>query len=312
MAVASPDQHVAISPDLDYQPVNLRHGTKVFSQIYQQTGGTVNSIPVAATAESIFELPAGTAFNLSESYVRCTLTPTASGAGNFNWVHELSHMVSEIHLYTRGGQFLCQLTQAEHYQVMTRGWQTSLTDFMGNDALDKYYPSRAAGTTADIGGRHAATVQSSAPFTEMNYFQVGGSNTATPVQSLNMRLGSFKDTVFAMNKSFMFPETLLLRIVWGPAQRFTFFGTSATVPATAAAAAVGPVAISNLALMLAIEKDMGVISDLSTIAASGFKIPIPYVYVRKQATTASTSQNWTVRITPDMGFGVKRSLASND
>jgi hypothetical protein len=46
-----------LSPELDYHPQTYKHGSKVFTQIYQQTGGQSVTIPPAATQDSIFEIP---------------------------------------------------------------------------------------------------------------------------------------------------------------------------------------------------------------------------------------------------------------
>jgi hypothetical protein len=59
--------------------------------------------------------------------------------------------------------------------------------------------------------------------------------------------------------------------------------------------------------MLNVETDPSVIADLRGLLGTGYKMPIPFVNQNRQADgVASTSKAITVRITPDMGFAVKR------
>ena len=76
------------------------------------------------------------------------------------------------------------------------------------------------------GGRLGGTVQASAPYTEQMYATVGGINTATPVSPFAIRLSRFKNTILSMKKAFLFPDVILLRVVWGPGQKFLSTGTA--------------------------------------------------------------------------------------
>lgn len=299
---------VVISEELDYKPMTFRSGSKKYTKIYQQTGGQTVSVGVTSSAESIFEIPIK-AFNLSESFIQGLATPTAGGADVYNWSH-VSHLATEVILYTRSGVELARIPNAVNYLAMVRGWNIKMSEFMDMDPLDRFYPSRAAGTTADIGGHHVAPVPAVAPYTEPKYFEVGVSNSATPLVQFNLRLGQFADTIFALKKSLMFGETILLRVVWGPAQRMFSTGSSATVVATATAVPAGPVTISNLALFLNIETDAAIVADLSNLVrTSGYSMPIPFVNCRKQYIAGGTTTlALTAKITPDMGYLCKRLI----
>jgi hypothetical protein len=296
-----------LSPELDYKPQSYKHGSKVLTQIYQQTGGQTVTIPPTATQDSIFEIPIK-AITLADSFLRGIATPTAGGAGNYNWAQESVHLISEIHLYTRGGQYLCQLFNAANYDAMTTPWNTQLDSFMTADSLDRFYPSRALGTTTDIGGRAVGAFPSSAPYTEQQYMKPGTANAATPVIPFNIRLGRYRNTILALKKAFLFPDVILLRVVWGPGQKVMSMSTSATDPTAGAAIPAGNITISNLSLFLSVETDPAIISDLTALVSTGYQMPIPFVYVNRQSTTASTSQAITVKVTPDMGFAVKQLI----
>ena len=68
-----------LSPELDYKPRTYHHGSKVYTQIYQQTGGQTVTIPPAATQDSIFEIPIK-AIVFGDSYIRGIATPSALAA----------------------------------------------------------------------------------------------------------------------------------------------------------------------------------------------------------------------------------------
>ena len=109
----------------------------------------------------------------------------------------------------------------------------------------------------------------------------------------------------------MLPEIVLLRVVWGPMQRFAWQallagGTSATDPfAGVISVPNNGVTISNLNLYLALETDDAIISDLLALQHKGYEMAIPAVSSNKQVSTG-TSIAITVKVTPDMGFLLKQ------
>jgi hypothetical protein len=291
------------SPEYDYQPSVLRHGSKIYTKIVQQTGGSSVTIPVSGTVESIFEIPIK-AISLADTFIRGTLVTTAEAA--FLWTFENVHPATELHLMTRSGQYLSSNYRLANYDVLTTPWQTELEDFMSNDAADRFYPSRDTGATANVGGRLTGTPQA-VPYTEMKYGQVSASAGTLSIP-FTMRLGRYRDTIFALKKTMMFGDVLLLRVVWGPWQKFSVKNASGTDPSAGTPAVpVNTVTVNNLAMFLAVETDSAIVADLVAHTNSGYQMPIPFVnsYV-VQGT--GTSQSVTVKITGAMGFLLKRII----
>ena len=144
----------------------------------------------------------------------------------------------------------------------------------------------------------------------MKYLQGGTVNGATPVFEFTIKLSDFHDTFLAMRKAIMLPEIVMLRVVWGPVQRFAWksvdAGTSDTDPFIGAIIPTAVVNITELALYLALETNDDIINDLLTLQRTGYEMAFPSVSSNKQATTASTTQSITVKVTPDMGFLLKQ------
>src|SRR6185437_5016346 len=299
-----------LTPELDMKPAMYRHGSKIFTQITQQSGGTAVTIPVSTTAESIFEIPIK-AFYLSDSYIQGVLTPTAGGAGPpafYNWFHKHTHFISEMYLMTRGGTYLVQLQNMDKYQVLTRGWNVPYDEFVTADDTDRFGPSRNTGKTADVGGRPTQTgLPASAPYTEIQYAERGSINSATPVIPFTIRLGKFHNTIMALRKAMLFPEVLILRVIWGPMNRFSWIGSDPTDATAGAADPAGVAAVSNLNLYMAMENDPTVISDLIALQQTNYQMAIPFLSLSRQpAPTIGTNLAVTVRVTPEMGFMLKQ------
>ena len=298
---------VVLSPELIYKPTSYRHGSKMFTRIVQQTGGTSVSIPVATTQESIFEVPVR-AFYMGDSYIQGVATPTAGGAGFYNWFHKHTHYISELHLMTRGGTYISQLYNADRYRVATRGFHVKMEDFLAADDVDRFGPSRMSGVTPDVGGRVTSRAYpATAPYTEIQYAERGATmNSTTPVMSFTAKLSDYSDTIFALKKAHLLPEIVLLRVVWGPLNRFSWIGNDPTDATSGAAVPAGALTISNMYLHLATENDPVITDDLMKLQNAGYQMAIPWVYCNRQVTTAATALNITVKVTPDMGFMVKQ------
>src|SRR5665647_1003582 len=266
-----------LTPELDYKPAAYRQGSKIYTQIIQQSGGSNVNIPVSSVVYTDFEIPMR-AMYLSDSFIRTTATPVAPGAGMYNWFRKDQHFISEISLMTRSGVFLCQLTNADRHRALTHGSHVTMDDFLATDDYHRFNPSRMSGLTADVGGRPTATaLPASSPYTEIQYAERGGSNAATPFP-LDIRLSDYHDTIFAMQKCMLFPEIVILRVAWGPYNRFAWTGSD---PTDATAGAADPVAVagtcmtlSGVSLQLQIENDPSITHDLMAMQADAYQVAI--------------------------------------
>lgn len=300
-----------ISQELDYKPLGYLHPTYRYTKITQQTGGTIVTVPATTSQESIFQIPTK-AFSFAESFITGTLTP-GQVAANYNYLSAKVPFANEIHLYTQGGQYMCQITNLVNYMSVVRPATTPYDQYMTNEPTDRLYPIKTIGAapiaTPDFGSRPDGTA-ADRPYSDIQTIitDIGAVNTALPAPQFVFRLGDIADTIFAMKKAFLFPEFIYLRVVWGPVSKFLWNSTSATNPSigTPAVASVAAT-ITNMQLYLACETNQDIIQSLrSKLQSSGMNIPIPYVHTNKVQVTTSTNQTVTLQIGPDKGYLVKK------
>ena len=101
--------NVLISPALDYKQMSVSRPTYRFSRLLPNTGSSSLTVTSAGGQEILIEIPAGKAFNLSESRLLYSITniATAGAAISYWYRADILPFVSQIQLYTRSGQYLC-------------------------------------------------------------------------------------------------------------------------------------------------------------------------------------------------------------
>jgi hypothetical protein len=305
--------NVVISPEMDYHPVDFRHPTYKFQKIPLQAGGTsINPLYATQGVESIWELPIK-AFSLPESYITGTFTPGAST--HFNFLFEHVPFISEIQLMSTSGRKLCDISNQAliNYQAVTRPPNTPLEEFMTTDPTERLYPIKSIGAAAETAatgsGFRMNDTAADRPYTDIRFLKVGVDTTATPIVNFVFKLGQIKDTIFSMKKAMLFPETVLLRVLWGPAQKFMCNSTAETAVITGAAVPTDG-RIDNLSFYLACETNQEIVNTLQAqIASTGIQLPIPYVTVVKSAPNAAVSQTVQVKIAaPIHGLKIKKII----
>lgn len=233
-----------ISLEKDYSPAECKHPTYMYRPLSQQSGGNSITFTAAGTAESIFELPS-IAFKLSESYIMGTATTTAT-ATYFTWASVLAGLASNIRLYRKTGRTLAEITDMQPINALMRPLHTKSKDFITADPLELLSPIKTTGAVATPDGRLDGTAADKAYAEIKNIAAVsaGAGGTAGVADPFTWRLSAIKETIFAMTKTLVFPEVIMMRVQWGPGVRSFWLGTSQTNPATAAAPFTGLVTTS--------------------------------------------------------------------
>lgn len=144
-------------------------------------------------------------------------------------------------------------------------------------------------------------------YTEPSYVYRSALEAGAAESALNMNvmlpLKYLKNTIFSVDKDIYFGEIIIMRIVWGPSVKTVFSNTNATILNTGALATVNNIAIFNLALYLAVEKNPEITNQLRTqVAGTGFSVLIPYIYTYKNNLNG-TNQNVSLRF--NRGHGMK-------
>src|SRR5689334_6937380 len=113
--------------------------------------------------------------------------------------------------------------------------------------------------------------------------------------------------LFLLDKDIYANEILIMRIVWENSNRILFYSTSASNPiAGGAVAYAGNITATNIALFLAVEKNLLIANELiQKVAAGGLSIQIPFVYSFLN-NLSGTSQTVSIRLNRGHGKTCKK------
>ncbi len=304
-----------IKSELDYKKVDVSYPEYRISKILPQNGSQLVTITGGGGQASVFEIPANV-FNLAQSKLSFTMTPASAGAGVANWLpKDTLSMIQAVQLYTRAGVYLCDLQYANTYSNLVTPIETKLEDFLeyplgGTTAVESQV-SRGLRRSNALGSSSTKTVASPCAlrpdatsarvnYTEKQYCEPGTLATADPALSFQIPLDQFKQSILACNKDLYVGESLILRITWSAVNRIGFTSTDVTDPSAGAAALANDVAISNLALFLAVEQNQAIKSGLMSKVSSGFSMMIPYIHGYK---TNLNGANQNVSLRFNRGHG---------
>ena len=285
-----------VTKELDTKVHDISAPDYKFTRIYPQTGGQTVT-PGSSTAETIFEIPTKP-INLARSTITWTRSILAQGAGNFTWIPQDTYgEIQSITLLTQRGVEIVKLDNApSNYLKVIRKKETPYQEYVDNDRPDQLYRSDSLAavnyTGVSIGGATTGAAIGGS-YLENKYHLISGDNAANthPVQ---LKLSSILNTIFSFNKDIVFPEIILLRIIWSNA-KLGWLTTSATVPSTGAAVFATMPTFTSLTLNLAVETRPDIERALRERLVSGYKLLIPFVWTTKTTTTAATSLNVSVK-----------------
>lgn len=221
-----------IPAQLDYKRLDYAGPKYKFSRIVPLSGSQTVSLPVSSTAEVLMEIPTNV-FNFAESYLYANIAIPAQGAGNHIWYHaDGMPLISEIDLMTRSGVYLCQIPNFQNYMKIVRKIFTPWKEFESNDASSFLYMSdapvnQAPAITPNNGVASTNYVESAYVVSDSSLGQA--SNTQINL-TMNLKLDAIKKTIFALNKDLVFPDIIVFRILFGPANKFAYFSTSGNDP----------------------------------------------------------------------------------
>lgn len=290
-------------------------------KILPQSGGQSATIGSAGGESTIFELPV-ICQNLHRSLLRFDMTPAAQAATFYSWIFKDSAcMIRQIQLLTRGGQYLCDLNDANIYTHITFKSHTKLSDML---AMDTYSSDDGTGlfrcssglessTDGSTFARRVAATPTDAyrAYIEAQYIEPGQSaNAAVPTLSVTIPMKMIYNTIFSLDKDLYFGEVLQLRIVWGNRDRVGFKATSATDYDSAEVVFTADVNITNLSFWLAVETNPDICNVVKkqVESAEGLNVLHDFVYSNKRGFTSATSQNVIARYNRSQGMHLKKII----
>ena len=318
---------VQVAPELDYSEKSVGGGStykfqKIFPNETQSLTGQANG-PTTCT----FELP-DVGMNLSKSILSFIWKQTEVNA-KYLFLHTgcVPH-IDNITLSTKGGVILAELKQCGHFTRLVQPYTTPLKRFLNksvnrsratallcvNDQGDMFHRSdvlKSTVPTAD-GVPSAFFIQSNLTIAAGNLSYTGpaeviaevkgdGANAGDGCIKVSMNLGELIHTLFAVNKTLVFGQKLVISIQFQHGAKVGFTGDALS----GASGVVNPVAIASnpaitsVLLYLATEQNAGVVAALRQKVAEGFTMPCPFVYMQKMAliADATNSVRWSINRT---------------
>lgn len=124
---------------------------------------------------------------------------------------------------------------------------------------------------------------------------IGTINADTPVVNYRVNFDDLFGTFLSLDRSYYFPETVLLRVTLQPVSQWGFTSDSGAISQNVGL--LTPIALSNLVLKVSQERNQSVVSQLQqTVMTEGMQQIIPFVYSFKQAVTNSSQHVVSQRV----------------
>lgn len=286
MSVATVDEKADLKKEVEVLTSNLR-----FTKIFQNTGADTVTIGNAQQT-STFEIPA-VAFNLAKSYLNYKASFAAQGAGQYAHIFKDVVPWSRLELYTRGGVYLCDITNMDYAHRAMGIRYKSVKDFQDSKA--------------GILDRFGSSVQNG--FFTIEETESSGANATLDDVAWRINLSELYQTAFSLDKSIMLREVLLLKITWNPSTHWGYQSDNANAGAGTMTALGGNVSVSAMNLFLAQEMNGSLINSLNNrIMAGSLNALIPYVHVFKNTLNNQVSHSISTRLNRGHGERVQEIM----
>jgi len=202
-------------------------------------------------------------------------------------VQDLSPLDSKYQNYTLFST--STLTGIGSFFDSTGSFSADANSFVPQDHVGNYYMRQN-------GSKYSTALE---PLNVIN----GSLNGDDPIVNREVYLGSYKNSILSLNKDILFNELMLLEITWNTRDKLGFISKSVNDPTVTPAVLPDDVQISDMYLLLAVNKDPILKQQLRNQINSetGFIINIPYVIQTNQTSNASTEQSMTVQVDRNNG-----------
>jgi len=298
-----------MSRTIDFHRESKSPSVYKYSIVNPQNGQNTVSLVGTAQREVVFELPSR-AMNLHRTYLNIEFKTPAQGVGHTSWLwKDIFGLIDNMRLRTSGNVELMRLEYARMYMKLLKK-DIKIEDFITFADEEFPYPNRNESAKGEdefpTGGEimnklHPVYVQSA-----------GGNaanNNAHPTVRVRFNLGKFIGTIFEVDKTLYFPESIFLHMMLGPWRNLGFSVDTAVAatPAGVAAELVGNgITLNNVHLAVAIEKNPDTAAlVMNTVNTTGLSVPIPVTLGYENNISGST-QTVTVRLSAGSGQLLRR------
>mgnify|MGYP003110075979 CR=1 FL=1 len=308
-----------LDPTLDYTSKQLENSSYTHMKIVRQSG-----VSTASTGEDIqFELPVQ-AINLARSYMTIEYRCDAPGANNYNWIHEGIVPFQSLQLFTRGGQYICDIRDnCTDYSRVAMTYSATDTELEQGSSAPDATPLHCSNDLKSQIGHLTAVGSTAKRYWEQNYLFTPSTiindvptptantaidGTANKTYKLLIPLKSIKETIFAVDKSVLFGEILVLKVKMAASDDIGFRSVASVNPNTGGALSLTNLTFSEVYLYVASERNASVVEALNaqTNSQEGFSLLVPYPTVFRNQRDAATQQNITLRLNRSHGNSLKK------
>lgn len=314
------------SKQLDYSKQGGAAPKYSYFKTVPQSGSQSVTVTTAGGQQSVFEIPIGV-YNFARSYLNFTLTVPAETNRSYLYVANLC-MFAQLQVFTRTGKFLVDLSDLNNFTdvvnrcLISHEELESLDCGSGVDSSTNNYTGQPLGTLQGMkpNNFYAAAVTGTSPgnfsyrpdasnsdrfYIEPAYIETYGTSNVPVQYAFKIPLKMIKHSLLALDKDFPVTEIINMKLVWAPSTKIYFTNSANALSPTGANAAVGSVAITNLALQLAREENRLIYDSLMEQARKGMSILTDWV-ISNRVSGSGTSHNVSVKLNRAQGQRLKR------
>lgn len=328
---------IAVVPELDFQPKEVSAPSSFkYNKVFPEESQSI-TLQAAGTTRATFILP-DVGMNLSKSVLSFILQiPESATASHVNWIHQGGYCyIENISLKTTSGNVIGELRGVGNYTRMVLPYSTSVEKLL---TKEKAFGRATAAACKDSGigdgfnrtdilsgtamaaaspnGQELQCIDANAAilkncdinYTDVSELLVGvardGAAAGDVFQQIRLPLGELIDTIFAVNKTLVWNQQVIIEIDFQQGNKMGFTCASATALTSPATIATTP-ALTYCQLYLAVEQNDAIVADLRRMFASGFSMPVPYVHMKKTQTGTSGVTSVTFRLNRAHGQKLRR------
>jgi hypothetical protein len=330
-------QSIVVPDATNYKTVSEFAPRYRYLPIYMNNSNTTTVTLGKSDSQMLqFQLPSGSVYNLSKSYIQYPMTTGDAPATQFNWLHEdAPAFFDSVELSISAGTKLCDLHNANKYGKVRMRQSITTHELLCADALSALYPCNLstaynlkampdnyqAGNIYGAGMNPATglivpgssyagiTTYLEPQHTRRSTTAEAGAHTSVLTSYRQLPLGIFADTILGMDRDLFIPTDTYFRTVVS-CPKLGFSCVSGTAPTDANSDSIaGGVTLNNVVLYLAVEQNAFIVDAIKTkFASSGLKFQIPFTTSFKNNTANPGTASAQIIMNRGQGKSIKKIM----
>jgi hypothetical protein len=306
-----------ISPELEYKPMVNNHSTVIYRKVSPQGANSV-TLSTASSVGPTEIVIAPSVFSMGRSRLNFTLNIAAQAAGKATWIDAniLTALARVVVYDSATNAVLSDISNFEKYATLITPASTSFPEYMtkacsSNATSQVISTYTATNGLEDIGKcnsllnytREGTTLSDAAgtnSYLSRRQLYVSAVATAVAV-SFSIPFSAIAHSFLALEKNVYSPSNLVLQLYWNATDNFAWFSDAVGTPQTGSLSLTGAITVSSIALQLANEGNLNIVSEtIKQVMSSGISIPIAYPTVTRQTLTGG-AHSFQLQLTKGYG-----------